>query len=254
MTQVTRRYFLLSSAAWSAGCAVRRSPAEASTSASQVRQPAVGQSWRYSKQDLFTHGLLLDQVDRVASVGATIEIESSSEAITERKGKSHWGADALRKYFPHHDTPVGALPGEVQNPWGKIWVDPHWGQVQVYETGIPLWPEQMQPGWETRVSTQYKTPLNQDARPWDQTMKAHTWERISVPAGKFNALRFTNSINFVSGDTMRSDSKRQETLWFAPEVGRWVARESKGSYFAANSANDTPYNENAYRWELLEWS
>jgi hypothetical protein len=75
-----------------------------------------------------------------------------------------------------------------------------------------------------------------------------------VPAGQFNALRFTNSINFVSGDSMRSDSKRQETLWFAPEVGRWVARESKGSYFAANSANDMPYDENAYRWELLEWS
>src|SRR5580700_5797049 len=150
LAQVTRRYFLLSSAAWSAGCAVRRSPAEAPTSASQVRQPAVGQSWRYSKQDLFTHGLLIDQVDRVASVGATIAIESSSEAIAEGKGKSHWGADALRKYFPHHDTPVGALPGEIQNPWGKIWVDPHWGQVQVYETAIPLWPEQLRPGWQVQ--------------------------------------------------------------------------------------------------------
>jgi hypothetical protein len=250
---VTRRFFLLSSAAWSAGCAMRRPTAEAPTSA-PIRQPAVGQTWRYSKQDLFTHALLFDQVDRVASVGATIAVDSNSEAITDGNKKSHWGAEALRKYFPHHDTPVGALPGEIQNPWGKIWVDPHWSQVQVYETAIPLWPEQMQPGWETRVSTQYKTPQNQDARAWDQTMKAHSWEKISVPAGRFNALRFTNQINFVSGDTMRSDSKRQETLWFAPEVGRWVARESKGSYFAANSAIDTPYNENGYRWELLEWS
>ncbi len=32
--------------------------------------------------------------------------------------------------------------------------------------------------------------------PWSQTMKAHAWESITVPAGQFKALRFTNSISF----------------------------------------------------------
>jgi hypothetical protein len=135
-----------------------------------------------------------------------------------------------------------------------VLVDPHWGQVQVYETPIPLWPEQLRPGWHTRVHTKYKTPGNQDPLPWEQTMKAHSWETITVPAGQFKALRFTNLINFRNGDITRTDSVREETLWFSPEVGRWVARESRGSYYIDDSAVDQPFNENGFRWELLEWS
>jgi hypothetical protein len=45
-----------------------------------------------------------------------------------------------------------------------------------------------------------------------------------------------------------------ETIWFAPEVGRWVVRESTGSYYMDDSSVDTPYSESGYRWELLEWT
>lgn len=47
---------------------------------------------------------------------------------------------------------------------------------------------------------------------------------------------------------------RQETVWFAPETGRWVARESSGSYYVQDSSVDTPYDESAYRWDLLAWT
>ena len=135
-----------------------------------------------------------------------------------------------------------------------VLVDPHWGLVQVYETPVPLWPEQLRAGWQTRMSTKYKTPANQEGLAWEQTMKAHAWETVSVPAGRFTALRLTNLINFTSSDVSRTDSVRHETLWFAPEVGRWIARESSGSYYQDDSVVDQPYNENGFRWELLEWS
>ena len=135
-----------------------------------------------------------------------------------------------------------------------ILADPHWGQVQVYDSPIPLWPAILQPGWRTHFKTEYKTPTHQKALSWDQTMRAREWESITVPAGQFNALRFTNMINFTSSDMMRAVSSRTETIWFAPEVGRWVARESSGSYYPANSAIDTPISESSYRWELIGWS
>ncbi len=75
-----------------------------------------------------------------------------------------------------------------------------------------------------------------------------------MPAGQFKALRFTNLIKFKHSDFSRTDSQRRETIWFAPEVGRWVARESQGTYYVADSTIVTPYNESGYRWELLEWS
>jgi len=256
MPQMTRRFFLASSAALSVGCALRRTAADAPmASAPSARQPAVGQSWRYAQHDLYTHRLVEYQVDRVAAIDRTVQIDSNSEGVSdENAGTSRWGTDFLRKYIGHREKPVGPLPSEIQGPWGMVLVDPHWGQVQVYETPIPLWPEQLRAGWQTRASTKYKTPANQNPLPWDQTMKAHAWEAVTVPAGQFKALRFTNLINFGNTDTAKIDSVRHETVWFAPEVGRWVARESRGSYYPDDSVIDQPYNENGFRWELVEWS
>jgi hypothetical protein len=257
MSQVSRRVFLLSSAAaLSVGCAMRRPGADAAAPLAQnVRQPVVGQSWRYEKRDILTHAVVDDQLDRVATVDHSIEIGSSYQTSTdENAGKSHWGTALLRKYLGHRESAAGTLPSEIQDPWGMVAVDPHWGQVQVYETPIPLWPTQLRPGWQTRITTKYKTPANQDGLAWNQTMKAHAWEKISVPAGQFTALRYTNEIQFRSADFSRTDSIRHETLWFAPEVGRWIARESAGSYYLDDSFVDTPYDEGGFRWELLEWS
>src|ERR1700682_1742710 len=147
MAQVTRRFFLVSSAALSAGCAMRRS-ADVATASSipSVRQPVVGQSWRYSQHDLYSRALVGNQVDRVAAINRTVEIDSSSEAVKDESGaNSHWGTDFLRKYIGRRDKPAGALPSEIQGPWGMVLVDPHWGQVQVYQTPVPLWPEQLRP-------------------------------------------------------------------------------------------------------------
>lgn len=233
----------------------RAAPDPASSSTPKVREPVVGQTWRYSQHDLYTHALVANQLDRVTAIDRTVEIASSGEAAKDENGESsRWGTEFLRKYVGHRDKPAGALPSEFQGPWGMILVDPHWGQVQVYEIPIPLWPQQLRPGWQIHVSTKYKTPMNQAALPWEQTMKARAWEEITVPAGRFKTLKFTNLINFANGDVARTGSVRQETLWFAPEVGRWVARESRGSYYADDSAVDQPYNENGFRWELLEWS
>lgn len=256
MTHLTRRFFLLSSAALSTGYALGRPAADGTAQAAQnVRQPVTGQTWRYSKHDIFTRKAVDEQLDRVAAVNNSVEIDSSYKgAGKERRAPTGWGADLLRKYIVTPPTPSGELPSEIQDPWGMVVVDPHWGDVQVYEMPIPLWPTQLEPGWKSHFSTRYKTPADQDSLPWEQTMKAQAWESVTVPAGQFKALRFTNEIKFTHPDFSRTDSMRQETLWFAPEVGRWVARESRGTYYVADSTIMQPYNENAFRWELLQWS
>jgi hypothetical protein len=251
---MTRRYFLLSSAALSVGCTMGRPDAALRDASSPtVRPPAVGQSWRYAKHDIYTHMLVDDEIDRVAAVGRTIDIDSRSEAA-KKNIDAKWGAAWLRKYIPRRDLPEGPLPSEIQAPWGQVLVDPHWGQVQVYEAPIPLWPTRLVPGWKTHFNTKYKTPSNEDGLSWDQTMVAHGWETLTVAAGQFKTLRFTNSVNFKSADFSRENSQRKETLWFAPEVGRWVARESIGSYYIEDSSVDTPYDEPGFRWELTEWT
>jgi hypothetical protein len=252
---LTRRSFLLSTAAFSIGCTTHRAGGGgADNSLPTARPPAAGQSWRYAKHDYYTRALIDDQIDSVAAVGRTIDIDSRSEATKVAAPDATWGSAWLRKYIPRRDLPTGPLPNEIQEPWGSILVDPHWSQVQVYETPIPLWPARLAPGWKNHTNTKYKTPGNDSGLPWGQTMAAHDWEMIRVPAGQFKALRFTNLINFRSADFSRTACQRQETIWFSPEVGRWVARESSGIYYINDSSVDTPYNEPGYRWELLEWT
>src|SRR5450631_4525382 len=221
MVQVTRRSFLLSAAALSAGCVSRRpGAAEPLTPAPSARPPVVGQSWRYAKHDYYSGKLVDNQIDRITAVGGTIDIDSRSEAASAAKtAGSSWGSSWLSKYVPHPDSPDAALPSEIQQPWGSVLVDPHWSQVQVYETPIPLWPNRLAPGWRAYINTKYKTPSNDDGLPWEQTMHARDWEMITVPAGQFRALRFSNMINFRSADFSRADCQSQETVWIAPEVG-----------------------------------
>src|SRR5271169_3685385 len=124
MVQVTRRLFLLSAAAFSAGCASRGYGAAQPSPATGARQPAVGQSWRYAKHDLYSRKLVDDQTDRIMAVGTTVDIDSQSEAVAAAKTeRSSWGSSWLSKYVPHPDTPPDrALPSEIQQPWGKVLV------------------------------------------------------------------------------------------------------------------------------------
>jgi hypothetical protein len=251
MAILTRRDFLLSAAALSIASAGREAIG-GERGGAKVREPALGQSWRYAKHDFVTGAMVDTQVDRVSAVGQSIEIESHSETTKDEPFTyPSWGASWLQKYMSR-GRPAGPLASEVQEPWGMVLVDPHWTQLQVYENPIPLWPAQLRPGWSTTVSTYYKIPDSNDALPWQLTMNAHKWESITVPAGHFTALRFTNLINFrytnISG---RNAAQRKETIWFAPEIGRWVVRESSGT-FRQDVAEE--FNESSYRWELLSWT
>lgn len=253
MVLPTRRHLLLSLGALSitgvgrdvmAGAAIGAAP--------RVRQPEIGQSWRYARYDLVTRAMIDTQTDRVSAVGQAIEIESQSETTKDAPiNYPSWGNRWLQN-STHRNRPVDRLPSEVQAPWGMVLIDPHWTELQVYEKPIPLWPAQLRPGWSTTVGTYYQLPDRDDALPWELTMVAHKWESITVPAGRFTALRFTNLINFRYLDIAdRNSAQRKENIWFAPEIGRWVVRESSGT-FRQDVAEE--FFESSYRWELLSWT
>jgi hypothetical protein len=220
--------------------------------AATMRDPTVGQSWRYAKRDLVTGAMVDTQFDRVSAVGQTIEVESHYEiAANKPLTNPSWGADWLEKYIGRKRA-TGSLPSEIQSPWGMVLVDPHWSELQVYKQPIPLWPTELRPGWSTTVDTLYKTPESPDELPWQLTMHAHAWESITVPAGLFKVLRYANVINFrYTNVSERNAAQRLETIWLAPEIGRWVARESFGTFYQDVGER---FHESSYRWELLDWT
>ena len=253
MAILTRRRFLWSSAALAAGCVGRGPEADAPVgAAARVREPGVGQSWRFARYDLVT-GLPVDtQIDRVASIGQSIEIDSHSEgAEGQTAAYPTWGSSWSHQYAIR-DRSARTLPGEVQEPWGMVLIDSHWAQPQAYEKPIPLWPRELRPGWSTTVDTYYKVPDSEETMPWQLTMRAERWESITVPAGSFTALRFFNLIDFrYTNVAERTAAQRMEHIWFAPEIGRWVLRESSGTF---RESVGFEVKESSYRWALLSWT
>jgi hypothetical protein len=252
---ISRRNFLLAASALPLGCTTNSLITGVPNHADlKVRGPAIGQSWRYRKTDLVTGSVVDTEFEHVTAVkdGGETRIRCDGQARIRGPAYPSWGTDWLRKYL---GQPVQeeALEDEVQVPWGMILVDSHWQDRQVYQQPIPLWPAQLRPGWSTTIGTYYETAESpHESLPWQLTMHAAQWERVSVPAGQFTALRYNNIINFrYSNASERVEAQRQEKLWFAPEIGRWVARESLGTFYQDVGER---FHENTYRWELLNWT
>lgn len=252
MATSTRRDFLLFAAAASA-CATRgihaATPGDAGP---RVRSPAVGQSWRYAKHDYVTGEQVDTQIDRVSKIDQSVEIESRSETGADTPlAYPSWGESWWHEYMNADAARIGGLI-EIQKPWGSVVVDPHWSEMEFFEKALPLWPAELRPGWSTVVSTYYKIPGSDEAMPWQQTIHAQRWQSVTVPAGRFMTLRYYNLINFrYSVFAERTAAQRLEHLWFAPEIGRWVKRESMGTF---HEQLRTEVKESSYRWELLSFT
>jgi len=194
-----------------------------------VRPPQVGQEWRYIEKDFYsgdTRGIV---VEKISGVGKTITVSRSDESGS-------------------------TLANEIQAPYGMVARDPHWGKVLNFNPAIPLWPQEMSDNWNKQVFSKYHVngfPQNENA--WQLYMSASGWEKITVPAGDFIALRFQNTINYESEDENKMNCMRSETIWFSPQIGRWVARESSGSYQIRDTIG--PFLlEGSIKWELLSWT
>ena len=193
-----------------------------------VRAPQVGQEWVYSKKNVFNGKELAIITERVSSVGDQIAISRTT-------------ADG------------GQLPSEIQGPWGMISTDPHWSRVISYNPAIPLWPQNLSGNWSRQVNTNYEIAgYSGNFYNWTLYMSSSGWEQITVPAGTFFALRFQNLINFENADPNKVDCIRKETIWFAPQIGRWVARESTGSCRIQGQISNESL-EDTIQWQLQSY-
>jgi hypothetical protein len=196
----------------------------------KVRAPQVGQQWVYNVRNVFNQELVDIVTERVASIGPQIRIERSG-------------------------LKAGPLPDEIQQPCGYVLQDPHWNPPQKFLKPIPLWPEQLVPGWSGFYRDRYQVvgyPDNDYY--WGLNVTALQWEGVSVPAGQFPVLKYQNEAPFfTSNDFSRVANYRQEDVWFAPEIGRWVIRRGYGRYLWGGMFWNDALWEDYLEWELVSW-
>jgi hypothetical protein len=81
------------------------------------------------------------------------------------------------------------------------------------------------------------------------------WEEVEVTAGRFEVARVERMLELAHPDATRTHTRRKDVLWLAPQVGRWVARETSGHYVVPSGDNRGAdvYLEDHFRWELTDW-
>lgn len=198
------------------------------TSAGPIRMPATGQTWTYRKSNFYNSQLLAIEQESIASVSPQIVV--------------------------HRQQDTGEpLPEERHERWGQVLRDPTWDYVQNYEVPVPLWPQSLVVGTTVSIHTHYRLD-NSSFRYWVNVYCAvRGWEKVTLIQGEFVAVRIERLIRLQHTDLSRADVIRRDIIWLAPEVGRWVARETSGEY-RLPSPHGGLVREDYFRWELTNWT
>lgn len=198
--------------------------------APSMRPPQVGQQWVYQMRNVFNQEIVDVVTETVVAISPQVRIE--------RIGKK-----------------LGPLPEEIQEPWGYVVQDPQWRPAQRFQQALPLWPEKLIPGWSDFYRTRYQVPEYPNASYyWGLSIKALGWESISVPAGQFKVFKYhSENPYFESNDVFRVGNYREEDVWLAPEIGRWVVRRSFGRYTTLGVSWSNAYWDDYLEWELISW-
>ena len=233
MTLITRRN-LLSLLALPAGCSlqplapVQLRPEGSQTPLPAVRAPQVGQSWTYKHLNYY-NGQWLDTLKE--------EITAVSPSVVVQR----------------HSANTGPLASEIQPRWGHIQQDPSWDLLQTYESPLPLWLIPEASGVNQNLDTHYRSGTSA-FRYWLQAqIKVMDRETVTLPLGSFQTLRIEKLIRQTHVDSGKLFLLRRETLWLAPEIGRWVVRETDGTFRRAGKKLDEG-REDHFRWELTAWT
>lgn len=210
-----------------AGCAAPAAITRPAAAAPQVR---VGDSWRYRQVNGYNGLELGETMMRVVTVAPELRVAVSG-----------WGA-------PEEGTE------EIHaGPWNVL-QEPAYDMLQRFETPQPLLPAQLQAGAKVRYSGRYRVPGFEESFDWHAWADALRWEAITVPAGRFEALRIQRRIAFRHSDLWRVQCERLETLWYAPEANRWVRREWTGTYRRYSVERKLLLREDWIVSELVEYA
>ena len=164
-----------------------------------------GELWRYALINRYNGETINEVRAQVASVQPELRVE-----LSDRSGRR--------------------LADEIYDAAWTIRQEPIYNETLVFDRPVPLLPPRLAVGSQQVTRTRYRLSGTGQPHSWHVHMHAKHWERIAVPAGTFDALRIERLIRFEHHDLFRRGSRRMDTLWYAPQVNRWVMREWSGIY------------------------
>jgi hypothetical protein len=234
MTSAARRRALLAvAAALPAACAGPGGPAEpGGPAAAPPHRIRVGDRWRYQLLDRFRNRWLDEPTFEVIETEPELRLQ-----VTGRRGE----APAEERFA---------------DAWSAL-QETFYGQLLVFDSPVPVVPPAPAPGRRMQTTVRYGVGGLSRTRRWSQQLSIGGWQTITVPAGRFRCMPVSRIISLDHPDALKLAATRTDTLWYAPEVGRWVQREWRGEYTSEGGNDDRAIGERAVEdwqlWQLTAW-
>jgi hypothetical protein len=168
-----------------------------------VDQPdlKIGESWIYEDRDGYNHAV------KPRWVGDIISIDDSRIDLLVLDGQP--GNERRHVYGRQWDMISRSLPGD-----GKV----------LFSPALISLPFPLQPGKSWRQEVAVTDSSSGKRSKWTLYGKVHGWERVRVTAGEFDAIKITRDLYLGDAAWWRSETRRIERDWYAPEV-KWIVKQ-----------------------------
>jgi hypothetical protein len=80
----------------------------------------------------------------------------------------------------------------------------------------------------------------------------HGWEKVRVPAGEFDAIKIVRDLYLGDPEWRRSETRRTEFDWYAPEV-KWIVKQEWAEEYQDNSGDSGRQNGDRLLRELVSF-
>jgi hypothetical protein len=178
--------------------------APASISPPQVK---VGDFWEYRVRDAYTgldRGLYRYEVSHADANRIVVDVTRDGQRVDSLVYAAGWNG--------------------LEHPLTNL-------QRFRYEPAFPAYAYPLEPGktWYTVVNA--TDPVSRQSYRVHTRGKVLGWERISVPAGEFDALKVQRQVFAGNSDAVRSQEIADETDWYVPALGRAARSQASSEHF-----------------------
>jgi hypothetical protein len=185
-----------------------------------AKSPAVGENWTYHVVNAY-NGIELDRL--------RFEVTSASPQRFEvRITDQTRNATVSRAYDAGWNPYSGRMP--IGLGMGGYWSGIYPGAAVTYAPALPLFRFPLGPGASWRDSATVTDPVSGKTTSVDVISRVQGMERVSVPAGEFDAIRVQRDLYYQDAEWWRSGVSQRLTDWYAPSVNLVVMRREDSQY------------------------
>jgi hypothetical protein len=211
------RIALLALVALTGGCGSIDQRGDTSGPVAAAPSPAVGARWTYRGREGFRVPVVWEETHEVTAVGAT--------GITVRVTQKGPTLDVARQE-------ILAAPGIVRT--GALMdVETRRFTEPLIRYRFPLAPGE---AWNQWVDN-FNEATNKAGR-INRYVRVGGWEKVSTPAGTFDAIRMRVLIRLDDEEFWRYPTTCNYLVWYAPAVGAAVREEKDAEYYERGDERD----------------